>query len=190
MFTKYDIYPEMNCFFLIVLLCTCSSEASINKIVYHKWIQLINFPIITAGASNIPPVRYLNYITWVIVGIFFNFYVYRKFKGWWTRNTYILSAGLDVGVTFMGLVLYFTLQSYDPKWWDISQIKKDMLNLWHIRMGHSSNQVLQHISHFVKWNFDRANDCDVCHKEKQCRNSFPLSINKAEASFELIHYGL
>ena len=28
------------------------------------------------------------------------------------------------------------------------------------------------------------------HKEKQCRNSFPLSINKVKEPFELIHYDL
>ncbi|MCH96450.1 oligopeptide transporter OPT family protein, partial [Trifolium medium] len=74
------------------------------------------------GASDIPPVRSVNYITWGIVGMFFNFYVYRKFKAWWARHTYILSAGLDAGVAFMGLVLYFTLQSYGifgPTWWGL-----------------------------------------------------------------------
>lgn len=68
--------------------------------------------------------------------------------------------------------------------------KKDMITLWHIRIGHSSNQVLQHISHLVECNFDRENCCDVCHKAKQYINSFPLSINKAEAPFKFIHYDL
>jgi hypothetical protein len=92
------------------------------KFPNHKWIKLINIPIIIAGASDIPPVRSVNYITWGIVGIFFNFYVYRKFKAWWARHTYILSAGLDAGVAFMGLVLYFALQSYGifgPTWWGL-----------------------------------------------------------------------
>lgn len=68
--------------------------------------------------------------------------------------------------------------------------KKDMATLWHIRIRNSSNQVLKHISYLVKCNFDRANCCDVCHKAKQCRNHFPLSIKKAKAPFELIHRDL
>ena len=79
-------------------------------------------PASKAGASNIPPFRSVNYITWGIVGIFFNFYVYRKFKAWWARHTYILSAALDAGVAFMGVALYFALQSngiFGPTWWGL-----------------------------------------------------------------------
>ncbi|XP_050911147.1 oligopeptide transporter 5 [Lathyrus oleraceus] len=122
MFTKDGIYPGMNWFFLIGLLAPVPVWLLSIKFPNQKWIQLINFPIIIGGASSIPPVRSVNYITWGIVGIFFNLYVYRKFKAWWARHTYILSAGLDAGVAFMGLVLYFALQSYGifgPTWWGL-----------------------------------------------------------------------
>jgi OPT family oligopeptide transporter len=122
MFTNDGVYPEMNWFFLIGLIAPVPVWLLSIKFPNHKWIKLINIPIIIAGASDIPPVRSVNYITWGIVGIFFNFYVYRKFKAWWARHTYILSAGLDAGVAFMGLVLYFALQSYGifgPSWWGL-----------------------------------------------------------------------
>ncbi|CAL5193483.1 unnamed protein product [Lathyrus oleraceus] len=122
MFTKDGVYPEMNWFFLIGLIAPVPVWLLSIRFPNHKWIQLINFPIIIGGASSIPPVRSVNYISWGIVGIFFNFYVYRKFKPWWARHTYILSAGLDAGVAFMGLVLYFALQSYGifgPTWWGL-----------------------------------------------------------------------
>ncbi|CAB4312161.1 unnamed protein product [Prunus armeniaca] len=51
---------------------------------------------------------------------FFSFYVYRKYKGWWARHNYILSAALDAGVAFTAVLLYFTFQSEDimgPNWW-------------------------------------------------------------------------
>ncbi|KAJ0809749.1 putative oligopeptide transporter, OPT superfamily [Helianthus annuus] len=51
---------------------------------------------------------------------FCNFVVYRKFKGWWARHNYILSAGLDAGVAFMAILCYFFLQIKDingPQWW-------------------------------------------------------------------------
>ncbi|XP_045793366.1 oligopeptide transporter 5-like [Trifolium pratense] len=122
MFTNDGVYPEMNWFFLIGLIAPVPVWLLSIKFPNHKWIKLINIPIIIAGASDIPPVRSVNYITWGIVGMFFNFYVYRKFKTWWARHTYILSAGLDAGVAFMGLVLYFALQSYGifgPTWWGL-----------------------------------------------------------------------
>ncbi|XP_061373719.1 oligopeptide transporter 5-like [Gastrolobium bilobum] len=121
MFTKDGVYPGMNWFFLIGLLAPIPVWLLSRKFPNQKWIQLINIPIITT-ASNIPPARSVNYITWGIVGIFFNFYVYRKLKAWWARHTYILSAALDAGVAFMSVILYFTLQSYGifgPTWWGL-----------------------------------------------------------------------
>ncbi|KAK7244641.1 hypothetical protein RIF29_39466 [Crotalaria pallida] len=122
MFTNDGIYPGMNWFFLIGLLAPVPVWLLSLKFPDHKWIRLINMPIIMAGASNIPPGRSVSYITWGAVGIFFNFYVYRKFKAWWARHTYILSAALDAGVAFLAVLLYFSLQSYGifgPTWWGL-----------------------------------------------------------------------
>ncbi|RZC27453.1 Oligopeptide transporter 1 isoform B [Glycine soja] len=120
MFTKDGIYPGMNWFFLIGLLAPVPVWMLSRKFPNHKWIELINMPLIIAGSGGIPPARSVNYITWGMVGILFNFYVYNKFKAWWARHNYILSAALDAGVAFMGVILYFALQYYDifgPTWW-------------------------------------------------------------------------
>nr|KYP73486.1 Oligopeptide transporter 1 [Cajanus cajan] len=120
MFTKAGIYPGLNWFFLIGLLAPVPVWLLARKFPNHKWIELINMPLIISGANGIPPARSVIYITWGIVGLFFNIYIYRKFKAWWARHTYILSAALDAGIAFMGVLLYFALQSYDifgPVWW-------------------------------------------------------------------------
>ncbi|KAE9619664.1 putative oligopeptide transporter, OPT superfamily [Lupinus albus] len=122
MFTKDGVYPELNWFFLIGALAPVPVWLLARKFPNHKWIELINMPIILGGAGGIPPVRSVNYIMWGIVGIYFNFYVYRKFKAWWARHTYILSAALDAGIAFTGILLYFALQNYDvygPQWWGL-----------------------------------------------------------------------
>ena len=80
-------------------------------------------PLLLAGPGGLPSAKAVNYLSWGAVGIFFNYYVYRRFKGWWARHTYILSAALDAGVAFMGVFLYFTLQSQDifgPEWWGLA----------------------------------------------------------------------
>ena len=59
---------------------------------------------------------------WGAMGIFFNIFVYRRFKGWWARHNYVLSAGLDAGVAFMAILSYFTLQDKDingMQWWGL-----------------------------------------------------------------------
>ncbi|KAL6200628.1 hypothetical protein ACLB2K_030409 [Fragaria x ananassa] len=122
MFTKKGIYPELNWFFLIGLIAPVPIWFFVKKFPNQKWIRLINMPIILGATGYMPPARSVNYITWLAVGIFFNFYVYRKFKGWWARHNYILSAALDAGVAFTGVLLYFTLQSKDifgPDWWGL-----------------------------------------------------------------------
>lgn len=122
MFTKFGVYGQMNWFFLVGLLAPVPVWFLSIKFPEKKWIKLINMPIIIGATGGMPPARSVNYITWGVVGIFFNFYVYKKFKGWWARHNYILSAALDAGVAFMGIVIYFTLQSKDifgPTWWGL-----------------------------------------------------------------------
>lgn len=65
----------------------------------------------------------VNYMCWFTVGLFFNLYVYKRFKGWWARHNYLLSAGLDAGVAFMATLCYFALQFNGingPEWWGLA----------------------------------------------------------------------
>ncbi|KAI9185422.1 hypothetical protein LWI28_007102 [Acer negundo] len=120
MFTKEGIYPELNWFFLIGLLSPVPVWLLLRKFPEKKWLKLIHMPMIMAGGSGMPSARAVHYLSWGAVGIFFNYYIFKKYKGWWARHTYILSAALDAGVAFMGVLLYFSLQSheiYGPSWW-------------------------------------------------------------------------
>ncbi|KAL4618541.1 hypothetical protein ACB092_06G018400 [Castanea dentata] len=122
MFTKYGIYKEMNWFFLVGFLAPIPGWFLSRKYPNIKWLRLINMPIIIGATSGMPPTRAVNYWAWGAVGIFFNFYIYRKFKAWWARHTYVLSAALDAGVAFLGIMLFFTLQSKNvigPEWWGL-----------------------------------------------------------------------
>ncbi|KAL6975174.1 hypothetical protein U1Q18_023968 [Sarracenia purpurea var. burkii] len=122
MFTKQGIYPQLNWFFVIGFLSPF--PVWILSLIYpqKKWIKLINMPVILGATMMMPPARAVNYTTWAVVGLFFNVYIYRKYKQWWARHTYILSAALDAGVAFMGVIIYFALQSRDiigPQWWGL-----------------------------------------------------------------------
>ncbi|KAL5575804.1 hypothetical protein UlMin_017503 [Ulmus minor] len=122
MFGRLGLYSKMNYFFLIGLLAPLPVWILSHKFPEHKFISLIHMPIILGGAGAMPPARAVNYICWGSVGFFFNFYVYRRYKGWWARHNYILSAGLDAGVAFMAILCYFTLQVRDingMRWWGL-----------------------------------------------------------------------
>ncbi|KAJ9672443.1 hypothetical protein PVL29_025881 [Vitis rotundifolia] len=122
MFAKLGVYPEMNWFFLAGLLSPVPVWLLSRKFPNQKWIRLINTPIILGATGAMPPARSVNYVMWVAVGLFFNFYVYRRYKQWWAKHTYVLSAALDAGVGFMGIILFFALQSQEimgVNWWGL-----------------------------------------------------------------------
>ncbi|WOK98677.1 oligopeptide transporter 4-like [Canna indica] len=85
----------------------------------QSWIPLINLPVLLGATGMMPPATPLNFSSWIIVGTVFNFFVFRYRKKWWERYNYILSAALDAGVAFMGVMLYFTLSMENKSitWW-------------------------------------------------------------------------
>lgn len=122
MFGPLGLYSKMNYFFLVGVLAPLPAWLLSRAFPHHKIWGHIHMPIILNGAGGMPPARAVNYICWGVVGVFFNFVVYRRFKGWWARHNYILSAGLDAGVAFMAILCYFTLQTKDingMRWWGL-----------------------------------------------------------------------
>ncbi|XP_031383463.1 oligopeptide transporter 4-like [Punica granatum] len=85
----------------------------------QTWIPLINLPVLLGATGSMPPATPLNYNSWVIVGTIFNFFIFRYQKKWWQRYNYVLSAALDAGVAFMGVLIYFTLgiTNTSVDWW-------------------------------------------------------------------------
>lgn len=117
------VYPELNWFFLFGMLAPIPAYLLTCKYPEKKWIRLINVPLILGATMSMPPARSVNYLMWGAAGIFFNIYIYRKYKQWWARHAYILAAALNAGIAFMGVLLYFALQSKDisgPAWWGLS----------------------------------------------------------------------
>ncbi|KAL6006157.1 hypothetical protein ACLOJK_040203 [Asimina triloba] len=92
MFGHLRLYSMLNYFFLIGLLAAMPVWLLARSFPNQTWIKLINMPIIFYSACNMPPVRHI----------------------------YILSAGLDAGVAFMGILCYLALQEdgiNGVKWW-------------------------------------------------------------------------
>ncbi|KAK7860068.1 oligopeptide transporter 3 [Quercus suber] len=84
-----------------------------------KWIPLINIPVISYGFAGMPPATPTNIASWLITGTIFNYFVFKYHKVWWQKYNYVLSAALDAGTAFMGVLLFFALQNEGKnlKWW-------------------------------------------------------------------------
>lgn len=80
---------------------------------------LINLPVLLGATGMMPLATPLNYNAWVLVGMIFNYFLFKYQKQWWKRYNYVFSGAMDAGVAFMAVLLYFTmgLESKSITWW-------------------------------------------------------------------------
>ncbi|KAL9257449.1 Oligopeptide transporter 4-like protein [Drosera capensis] len=118
-FGHHGDYKAMNWFFLIGGLGPFLVWLLHKAFPKQTWIPLINLPVLLGATGAMPPATPLNYNAWCLVGTIFNFFIFRYRKKWWQRYNYILSAALDAGVAFMGVLVYFTLgmENVSLNWW-------------------------------------------------------------------------
>lgn len=128
MFSSGKIYNGLLYFFLLGAILPV-----INWLILRKWpnslIQYMNWPVFFSGTAMIPPATPFNYGAYCMVGIFFGYYVRRKWFHWWSKYNYSLSAGLDIGLAWSSLIvflcLYLTNASF-PDWWGNSVVDSTM----------------------------------------------------------------
>ncbi|KAI4375907.1 hypothetical protein MLD38_013723 [Melastoma candidum] len=118
-FGQLGNYKAMNWFFLGGAIGPVIVWLLHKAFPKQTWIPLINLPVLLGATAMMPPATPLNYNAWVLVGTIFNFFVFRYRKQWWQRYNYILSAGLDAGVAFMAVLLYFSvgMENKGLTWW-------------------------------------------------------------------------
>ncbi|KAG6469661.1 hypothetical protein ZIOFF_070591 [Zingiber officinale] len=120
MFGPGSIYAGLNYFFLLGLLAPAVVYLFHRLFPEKKWIPLINFPVIFGSSGSMPPNKAINYNCWFIVGFVVNYWVFKHHKQWWGRYAYVMSAALDAGTSFMGVVAFFALGNYNiysVNWW-------------------------------------------------------------------------
>ncbi|MQL83885.1 hypothetical protein Taro_016393 [Colocasia esculenta] len=112
-------YGALNWFFLGGALGPALVWLLHKQFPSQDWIKLINLPVLLGATAYMPSATSQNYTAWVTVGTIFNFFVFRYRKRWWQRYNYVLSAALDAGVAFMGVLIYFcvTMEDKSLNWW-------------------------------------------------------------------------
>lgn len=76
----------------------------------NSWAKYVSTPIVLNGVSGIPPATGINYSSWFVVGVVFQYLIRKRNFAWWSKFNYVTSAALDCG-TVLGLIfIFFTLQ--------------------------------------------------------------------------------
>ncbi|PON73569.1 Tetrapeptide transporter [Parasponia andersonii] len=118
-FGDLGTYAAVNWFFLGGAIAPILVWFAAKAFPQYEWIRLINMPVLIGATGMMPPATAVNFSTWVLVGFFSGFVVYRYKPDWWRRHNYVLSGALDAGLAFMGVLLYFSLGLEDVSlnWW-------------------------------------------------------------------------
>ncbi|XP_023552099.1 oligopeptide transporter 3-like [Cucurbita pepo subsp. pepo] len=119
LFGPGGLYRNLVWLFLIGAVLPVPIWALSKAFPEKKWIALINIPVISYGFAGMPPATPTNIASWLITGTIFNYFVFRYHKRWWQKYNYVLSASLDAGTAFMGVLLFIVLQNggHSLKWW-------------------------------------------------------------------------
>jgi len=71
----------------------------------------------------------------------------------------------------------------------VSETYIPMSALWHLRLGHLSNDRLYHMtSLYPSISCDNKSVCDICHFAKQRKFPFNISLSHATSKFKLLHF--
>lgn len=121
-FGNLGLYDKVNWFFLFGALAPVPFWLASRRWPEKKWILYFNMPIFIAATGIMPPATPVNFTSWFVIGFIFNYYIFKYRKGWWQRYNYVMSAALDAGLAFMGVLLYFALQLQEKSinWWGVN----------------------------------------------------------------------
>ena len=113
------IYSWCNYFWLIGFLCPVI-QYFVAKQYPRSFARFIVWPAIFGACGMIPPATLYALWPYVIVGLAFNWYVRKRYFGWWSQYNYVMSGALDIGSRICGVFIALGLglsESSFPSWW-------------------------------------------------------------------------
>lgn len=93
--------------------------------------RYLHAPVMLGAMGWLPPATPLNFSTWALVGLTFNFWIRRRWHSWWMTYNYITAAALDVGLILCTLLIFFALTLPEisvPQWWGNVKVFETMVS--------------------------------------------------------------
>ncbi|KAF3987056.1 hypothetical protein FT663_04611 [Candidozyma haemuli var. vulneris] len=113
------LYPILQWCFLIGFLVAFPCWA-LKKYYGRTVIGKYFHPIVLSfGLMIYAPYNLSYYTPGMIISFFFMYLIRKNFTAWWEKYTYILSGGLDGGIAFSSIIIFFAVQYHekDITWW-------------------------------------------------------------------------
>jgi OPT family oligopeptide transporter len=95
----------------------------------RTWVRYIYVPAIFSASGLVPPATCYKMLCYLLFGLIFNFWIRRRFSGWWSQYNYILSAALDIGNALCAIciVLFLGFTGVTmPEWWGTNVIYENL----------------------------------------------------------------
>jgi hypothetical protein len=108
-------------------------------------IRMLNAPVMLGAMAWLPPATPLSFSTWVMFGLLFNYWIHRRWGGWWHTYNYVTSAALDSGLIISTIVIFFAISMSNatiPQWWGNVGIYNTMVSTFILR---DSKSVVSHL---------------------------------------------
>ncbi|KAJ5692286.1 hypothetical protein N7462_001709 [Penicillium macrosclerotiorum] len=119
MFGPGAIYTSIQWFWLLGALLPVAFYV-LMRVFPRSKLRLLNAPVMLGAMAWLPPATPLSYSSWVMFGLIFNYWIHRRWGGWWRNYNYITAAGLDTGLILSTIVIFFAITFPGvavPNWW-------------------------------------------------------------------------
>ncbi|TVY76128.1 Sexual differentiation process protein isp4 [Lachnellula suecica] len=102
---------------------------TLHRMFPKSGARYLSAPLIFGGVLFIPPATPLTYLSWVMVGMTFNYVIRKKYEGWWKQYNYLTSGGMDLGLAICLIIMFFAVslpQRTFPDWWGTTVVANTM----------------------------------------------------------------
>lgn len=120
MFGKGSIYEKFQVYWAIGAILPVVFYV-LTRLRPRSSLRLLNAPIMLGAMAWLPPATPLSFFTWAFCGIAFNWYIRRRFAGWWHSYNYLTAAALDSGLVISTIGKRHSLRSRKHKANTVSQ---------------------------------------------------------------------
>lgn len=136
MFGPGSMYVNFNWFWLIgagfpVIIWFLGRKLKIG------FARYLHAPIMLGAMGWLPPATPLSFSTWALFGLLFNYYIRKRWNGWWQTYNYVTSAALDAGLILSTIVVFFaiTLPGVTiPQWWGNVDVFNTLVSLRYLKL--------------------------------------------------------